>query len=85
MIEGYLTVLNAVIHVAQSIARREYQPGLVKAVLFLLSAGSWCVLHVGSSAGIVSHAVGLAVAIGVHVAIITYVALRLSRMNKEVR
>lgn len=85
LVAGYLAVVNAVVHVVQAIARREYQPGLVTAVLLLLPVGGWCVFHVGEGAGIAAHAVGLAAAIGVHVAIVAHVGRRLARLAKEAK
>ena len=82
---GYLSVVNAVVHVVQAIARREYNPGLLTAVLLLLPAGCWCVFQVGVGAGMPAHAIGLATAIGVHFAIIAHVAQRLTQLPKEVK
>jgi Protein of unknown function with HXXEE motif len=67
---GYLTVVNACLHIVQGGLRREYNPGLVTAILLFLPAGGWCVAHVGREAGLVSHLIGIAVALGVHVAVV---------------
>lgn len=81
---GYLALVNAVPHVGTSIARREYNPGVLTAVVLFLPVGGWCVVQVGADASWQSHAVGLLVAVGVHVAIIAYVARRLARLTKNV-
>lgn len=75
---GYLAVVNAVPHIGMAIGKRQYNPGLVTAVTLLLPVGLGCVIAVGLSSSWQAHLVGLAVAIGVHVAIIVYVARRLA-------
>ncbi|PQO44431.1 HXXEE domain-containing protein [Blastopirellula marina] len=80
---GYLAVVNAVPHIGMAIRNRQYNPGLTTAVTLLLPIGLWCVIAVGSSASWQAHLVGLAVAIGVHVAIVVYVAKRLIRLKDQ--
>lgn len=78
---GYLAVVNSVPHIGMAVRRREYNPGLITAATLLLPFGLWCVIGVGSVATWQDHAIGLAVGIGVHVAIIVYVAKRLMRLQ----
>ncbi|GIX03813.1 MAG: hypothetical protein KatS3mg113_0819 [Planctomycetaceae bacterium] len=48
LVAGYLAIVNAVFHVVPAVARREYNPGLVTAVLWFVPVGGWCVAQVGS-------------------------------------
>ena len=71
LIAAYLLLLNAVIHIAQAIAARTYNPGLITAFVMFLPAG-WCCLRSVEASGFgtpLTHAIGAAVAIGVHAAI----------------
>jgi hypothetical protein len=71
LIAAYLLLLNAAIHIAQAIAGRGYNPGLVTAIVFFLPAGAYCLRAVeeGGFGTLLMHAIGAAVAIGVHAAI----------------
>lgn len=77
---GYLALVNALPHIGMSIKRREYNPGVITAVLLFLPLGGLCVALVGSNATWQAHLIALAIAMGVHVAIIVYVAQRLARL-----
>jgi hypothetical protein len=81
LVAGYLAVVNAVPHLGAALLRREYNPGAVTAALLLLPIGSWCIVSVGSGAGVWAHAVALAVAAGLHALIIAYVVRRLSMLS----
>jgi hypothetical protein len=78
LVAGYLAVVNAIPHVGAALVRREYNPGVATAVLLFLPVGGWCVVRVGSGAGVWAHAAGLAIAVGLHAMIMAYVAKRLS-------
>ena len=71
LIAAYLLLLNAAIHIVQGIAGRSYNPGLVTAIVFFLPAGGYCLraVEAGGSGTPLMHAIGAAVAIGVHAAI----------------
>jgi len=71
LIAAYLLLLNAVIHIAQAITARGYNPGLVTAIVLFLPAGGYCLRAVmaGGSGTPTMHVIGAAVAIGVHAAI----------------
>jgi len=71
LIAAYLLLLNAVIHIAQAIAARDYNPGLVTAIVLFLPAGGYCLRAVlaGGSGTPVMHAIGATAAVGVHAAI----------------
>lgn len=81
LVAGYLAVVNAVPHLGAAVLRREYNPGVVTAALLLLPVGGWCVVRVGSGAGVWPHAVALAAAIGLHALIVAYVMRRLSILS----
>ncbi|MCX5481011.1 HXXEE domain-containing protein [Kaistia geumhonensis] len=80
LIAVYGTLVNAVVHLAAAAAKRRYNPGLATAVVFFLPAGIaalWLVTATGE-AGPIEHAIGLAVAVGIHAVIVAY-ALRRRR------
>jgi hypothetical protein len=71
LIAAYLLLLNALIHIAQAIAGRRYNPGLVTAIALFLPFGVFC-MHAVRRAGDgtpLMHATGIVVAIAVHAAI----------------
>lgn len=74
---GYLSVVNAILHIGPAIRKREANPGLVSAAGLLLPAGLWCVVANGSAVEWSVHLLALLAAIAVHVAIVVYVAYRL--------
>ena len=71
LIAAYLLLLNAAIHIAQAIAARTNNPGLVTAILLFLPAGWNCLWSVRASGfgTPLMHGIGATVAIGVHAAI----------------
>ncbi|MBI1249828.1 HXXEE domain-containing protein [bacterium] len=79
---GYLTVVNAIPHIGTTIRRREYNPGVISAATLFLPLGIWCLVESGAHASWTEHLIGLAVAVGVHVAIIVYVFQRLARLSR---
>ena len=81
LVAGYLTVVNAVVHIAQAVARREYNPGLVTAVLLFLPVGGWCVYESGTGDGFWPHAAGLAGAVAVHAVIVAHMVRRLASLK----
>ena len=83
LVAGYLPLVNALAHIGPTLARREYNPGLVTAVVLFLPAGGWCVYETGSGDGFWPHAAGLAGAIAIHAAIVGYVVRRLARLRKS--
>ncbi len=77
LIAIYGTLVNAVVHLGAAAAKRSYNPGLGTAIVLFLPAGIaglWLVSSTGTGAG--WHALGLAVAIGLHAAIIVHVLRR---------
>lgn len=78
LIGVYLTLVNAIAHIGQGIAMRRYNPGLVTAVMLFLPLSIWSltVIHESGTAGFFHHALGLAVAIVIHAAIMGYVGMQ---------
>jgi len=74
----YLTLVNALAHIAQGFALRRYNPGLGTAIFLFLPAGGlglWAVNAAGHG-GIFFNGLGLATAVAIHAAIIGYVVRR---------
>jgi hypothetical protein len=82
LVAGYLAIVNALLHIGPALRRREYNPGLVTAVVLLLPAGGICVGVVGTGAGALPHVVALAAAIGVHLAVVAHVVRRLRPISR---
>jgi len=80
---GYLAVVNAIPHIAMTIKRREYNPGVITAAVLFLPLGIWCLVEIGSQAGWQANVTALLVAVGVHVAIVVHVARRLARLGSS--
>ncbi len=83
LMAGYLAVVNAIPHLATTIRRREYNPGVISAAILFLPMGTWCIAIAGANAGWQAHAAGLLFAVGVHIAIIVHVARRLARLSRQ--
>ncbi|MEM6676801.1 MAG: HXXEE domain-containing protein [Pseudomonadota bacterium] len=75
----YALVTNGLVHVAQAVAFRQSNPGLITAVSLFLPIGFWG-LWLNGDAGILAHIAALAVSIGIHAGIVVH-ALR--RMKEE--
>jgi hypothetical protein len=87
LIGVYLTLVNGVVHVAQAIRLRGYNPGLVTAVVLFIPVGSaalWA-LHVSGKISPAYDALGLGSAIAIHLAIIAHVLIRLRRASHSLR
>jgi hypothetical protein len=77
LIAIYLTLVNAVAHTGALIALRRYNPGLITALIGFFPVGIWAWLQVAAAgASLADHLIGLAAAIGIHVAIILHVLQR---------
>ncbi|MGA7971366.1 MAG: HXXEE domain-containing protein [Pseudolabrys sp.] len=74
----YATLVNAFVHIVAAVVQRQYNPGLVTAIVLFLPAavvGLWLVAATGQ-AGWPYQLTGLAVAIGIHAAIVAHVLRR---------
>ena len=80
----YLALLNSLGHLLPGIARRKYNPGLYTSlVLFIpLGCASWYVLEQAGASSL-DHLIGIAVALGVHLAIIAHVAWHLKHSGRR--
>jgi hypothetical protein len=78
LIAVYLTLVNAVVHIAGAIAGRAYNPGLATAIVLFIPFGAWALFAVAEMPGVsvADHIIGLGLALAVHVAIIGYVLHR---------
>jgi len=79
LIAVYLTLVNAVVHVVAAGVLRLYNPGLVTAILLFLplSVYSLFVFQQSSSGGIGFQALGIAIAVLIHAAIVGYAKTRI--------
>ena len=83
LIGVYLTFLNGLIHIAQAIRLRCYNPGLVTAIFLFLPVGGlglWAIERTGE-VGAGYHYLGLGSAVAIHVAIIVYVVRNILRLR----
>lgn len=77
LIAVYLVLVNGVIHIAQGAIGRNYNPGLITAILLFLPLGGYTLwqVHLAGGGSWVSQAVGLGSAVAIHGAIVGF-ALR---------
>ena len=70
----YLVLVNSVAHIVAAILWREYNPGLWTALILFVPLGTVALLQTARAPGVgpIQHATGLAVAIGIHAAIVVY-------------
>jgi Protein of unknown function with HXXEE motif len=78
LIAIYLTLVNAIVHIVAGVALRGYNPGLATAVLIFLPASIWGVVVMAGTPGVtlLQHAVGLALALAVHIGLAAHVLRR---------
>lgn len=78
LIAVYLTLVNAIVHIAGGVVLRTYNPGLVTAVILFLPLSLWTLITVAERPGVtlIEHFGALALAILVHVAIVVHVLRR---------
>ena len=81
----YLVLVNAVAHIVAAILWREYNPGLWTALILFVPLGTLALLENIRVAGVVRihHAVGIAVAIGIHAAIVVYTRGKAAKMLRQ--
>jgi hypothetical protein len=82
LVAVYLTVVNAIVHVAGAIVGRGYNPGLVTGVVLFLPVGGSALFVLATTSGVTAgdHAIGLIFALGSHAAIIAHVMRRRARL-----
>ena len=85
LIAVYLTGVNAVVHMLVAAGRREYNPGLVTAVVMFVPLTVWSAIEVNSrydvSTGV--NLLALGVALLGHIAIVAAIAVHLSRTSNR--
>lgn len=81
----YLTLINGLVHLAQAIRLRRYNPGLVSAILLFLPLGGWALAAVmrTGSVTIGYHLLGLGSAVAIHLAIVGWILLNLPRSGSR--
>lgn len=85
LVAFYLPLVNALSHIRQSIARREYNPGLWTSLILFLPISGWglYVVSIQSGATRMDHAVSFGIAVAVHVVIIAYVVRRVLKLRSR--
>jgi hypothetical protein len=70
----YLPLVNAMPHILGGVMGRQYNPGLWTSLMLFVPVGGYALRVVSAEPGVktVHHAVGLAVAVGIHIAIVVY-------------
>lgn len=81
----YLTLINGLVHLAQALRLKRYNPGLITAVLLFLPVGGLALAAVvkSGSATIGYHLLGLGSAVAIHLAIVGWIILILSRSGSR--
>jgi hypothetical protein len=77
VVAGYLLLVNAFVHVVAGVALRGYNPGLATGVVFFVPLG--VAILASSPAGFGFHLFGLALVVGLHVAIVVNARRKLGR------
>lgn len=77
----YLTLINGLVHLAQAVRLKRYNPGLITAILLFFPSGVWALVAVmGTGSTTVGyHLLGLGSALVIHLAIVGWVFLNLTR------
>ena len=85
LIAVYLMLVNALVHIAGGVRTRSYNPGLVTAIVLFLPAGLYALWRIEASgtATAQDQLISLAVAVGIHVAIIAYALFRRTFLAKQ--
>jgi len=80
----YLPIVNGITHLAAGVARRAYNPGLVTSVLLFggMSVPSLIIVSRAADAGLPAHVIGVAAAVGVHVALLAHVRRRITAFDR---
>lgn len=83
LIGAYAMVVNAVVHIADGIARRAYNPGLITSIVLFLPVGGGAIWAIAASgeATALQHGVGLVVALAIHAGIVAYVHGNVRRLG----
>lgn len=82
LVAAYLTLFNSLLHIGPALARREYNPGLLTALLLFVPVGGASAYWIGAKATLFEHALGLGGAILVHAIVVVHVITRLRRLQR---
>lgn len=77
----YLTLINAIIHIGQALALREYNPGLWTSLVLFVPVSVGSLYELGPMFTWVAHVLGIAVAVAVQAAIIGFI-MRQRRLSQ---
>lgn len=83
LIGVYAMLVNALVHIADALAKRAYNPGLATAIVLFLPIGGtalWSMAATGE-ASVLQHVVGLAAALAIHAGIVAYVLGNVRRLG----
>jgi Protein of unknown function with HXXEE motif len=85
LIAVYLTAANALVHIAGAIAMRAYNPGLATAVALFVPVSVWGAIEVtdAADAGLGYQVLAIAIAVGVHAAIMLYLRARIAELERR--
>ena len=85
LIAGYLVLVNAIVHIIGFVATRKYNPGLLTSVVLFIPTSVLLLLAVAKAGygSFFAHAIGLAIAILIHLALIVAVLTRLRRLSRH--
>lgn len=75
LIPAYMLAINGVIHIAQSLGMRQYNPGLATAGLLFLPVAAICFSEIANTATVGQHFVSAGIVIALHAGILA-IALR---------
>jgi hypothetical protein len=81
----YLVLVNAIAHIVAIIMWREYNPGLWTALILFVPLGTLALLQVAKAPGLqrIHHVVAIAVAIGIHAAIVVYTRTKAAKIMRQ--
>jgi hypothetical protein len=84
LIAIYLTLINGLVHLAQAVRLRRYNPGLITAVILFLPVGGLALAAVMKSGSVTIgyHLLGLGSAVAIHLAIVGWILLNLSGSSR---
>ncbi len=86
LIAVYLTVLNAFLHLVMAIVMRRYNPGLWTSLVLFFPIGGYALYLLSQvpDTTLGAHALGLGLAILIHVLIIGFIRARLAQLKRSV-
>ncbi|NWG26270.1 MAG: HXXEE domain-containing protein [Pseudorhodoplanes sp.] len=84
LIAVYLMLVNAITHIIAAIILRRYNPGLVSAIVLFIPASVWAIVAISAVPGVdaTDHAIGLGIAVAMHVAIVVYMKIRVHILTR---